>query len=134
MVNVHRSRLLASVPSYDVNGKGVYGIIEKTKRERVVVWCQNSIKKEPLGHVLYRVLMIAIGASLAAFAIERLLVPNKMIDGGIIGISLILDYLTPDEWRLLNFATLVILLNAPFMYFGYKQIGKTFMLSTILAS
>ncbi|MBB6284838.1 YitT family protein [Geobacillus subterraneus] len=89
-------------------------------------------KKEPLKRVLYRVLMIAMGASLAAFAIERLLVPNKMIDGGIIGVSLILDYLIPDEWRLLNFATLVILLNAPFMYFGYKHIGKTFMLSTIL--
>jgi uncharacterized membrane-anchored protein YitT (DUF2179 family) len=89
-------------------------------------------KKEPLKRVLYRVLMIIIGACLAAFAIERLLVPNKMIDGGIIGVSLILDYLIPNEWGLLNFATLVIILNAPFMYFGYKQIGKTFMLSTIL--
>ncbi len=110
----------------------MYGIIEKNEKGKGGSLAPKQHKKEPLGHVLYRVLMIAIGASLAAFAIERLLVPNKMIDGGIIGISLILDYLTPDEWRLLNFATLVILLNAPFMYFGYKQIGKTFMLSTIL--
>jgi uncharacterized membrane-anchored protein YitT (DUF2179 family) len=73
-----------------------------------------------------------LGASLTAFSIERLLIPNQIIDRGVIGISLILDYLIPDDWLFLNFATLVILLNAPFMYFGYKQIGKTFMLSSIV--
>ncbi len=55
--------------------------------------------------------------------------PNKIIDGGIIGISLILDYLTPNIWWL-SFSTLVVILNIPFMYSGYKQIGKTFMLSS----
>ncbi|BDG46495.1 hypothetical protein PspKH34_10560 [Parageobacillus sp. KH3-4] len=73
-----------------------------------------------------------MGASLAAFSIERLLIPNQIIDRGVIGIPLILDYLIPDDWLFLNFATLVILLNAPLMYFGYKQIGKTFMLSSIV--
>lgn len=33
-------------------------------------------------------------------AIELFLMPNKIIDGGIIGISLILDYLTPNIWWL----------------------------------
>ena len=62
-------------------------------------------------------------------AIELFLMPNKIIDGGIIGISLILDYLTPNIWWL-SFSTLVVILNIPFMYSGYKQIGKTFMLSS----
>jgi uncharacterized membrane-anchored protein YitT (DUF2179 family) len=73
-----------------------------------------------------------LGASLAAFSIEQLLIPNRIIDGGVIGNSLILDYLIPDDWSFLNFATLVVLLNAPFMYFGYKKIVKTFMLSSIV--
>jgi uncharacterized membrane-anchored protein YitT (DUF2179 family) len=75
--------------------------------------------------------MILLGASLAALSIERFLVPNKIIEGGIIGISLILDYILPEQVGFLNFATLVVLLNIPFMYYGYKQIGKTFMLSSV---
>ncbi len=68
----------------------------------------------------------------AAVAIELFLIPNKIIDGGIIGVSLILDYLTPNIWWL-SFSTLVVILNIPFMYSGYKQIGKTFMLSSTFA-
>lgn len=92
---------------------------------------QKQHKKESMAHVSYRLLLILLGASLAALSIERFLMPNKMIDGGIIGISLILDYVLPEKWGFLNFATLVVVLNMPFMYYGYKQIGKTFMFSSI---
>jgi uncharacterized membrane-anchored protein YitT (DUF2179 family) len=88
-------------------------------------------KKESIGHLFYRLIMIIIGAGLAAVAIELFLIPNNIIDGGVIGISLILDYIAPDSLSFINFATLVIILNLPFMYSGYKQIGKTFMFSSI---
>lgn len=84
--------------------------------------------KETKWKFLYRILMIVIGSGFAASAIELFLIPNQIIDGGIIGISLILNYLTP-----LSFATLVIILNLPFVYFGYKQIGKSFAVSTFIA-
>ena len=83
-------------------------------------------RKESKTHLIYRLFMIMIGAFLAAAAIELFLVPNQLIDGGIIGISLILDHLTA-----FNFAILVVVLNLPFMYYGYKQIGKTFAFSTL---
>ncbi|MBJ8005511.1 MULTISPECIES: YitT family protein [Bacillus cereus group] len=86
-------------------------------------------RKESVIHLVYRLVMIVFGAGCAAVAIELFLMPNKIIDGGIIGISLILDYLTPNIWWL-SFSTLVVILNIPFMYSGYKQIGKTFMLSS----
>ncbi|KEK26214.1 YitT family protein [Bacillus gaemokensis] len=89
-------------------------------------------RKESVMHLLYRLVMIVFGATCAAVAIELFLMPNKIIDGGIIGISLILDYLTPNIWWL-SFSTLVVILNIPFMYSGYKQIGKTFMLSSAFA-
>jgi uncharacterized membrane-anchored protein YitT (DUF2179 family) len=84
-------------------------------------------KKESIVHLIYRLIMIIMGAGLAAVSIELFLVPNDIIDGGIIGISLILDHLT-----LVNFAILVIILNLPFMYFGYTQIGKTFVISSLV--
>ncbi|WP_261129498.1 YitT family protein [Bacillus sp. Marseille-Q3570] len=84
-------------------------------------------KKESIPHLIYRFGMIILGAGLAALSIELFLIPNQIIDGGIIGVSLILDYLTP-----LNFAILVIVLNLPFMYSGYKQIGKTFAISSLV--
>ncbi|KHF31209.1 hypothetical protein LR68_00158 [Anoxybacillus sp. BCO1] len=52
-------------------------------------------KKETIGHLMYRVVMMTIGATLAALSIELFLVPNEIIDGGVIGISLILDRILP---------------------------------------
>lgn len=88
-------------------------------------------KKESAGHLISRLILIIIGAALAAMAIELFLIPNRIIDGGIIGVSLILDSITPDSLPFINFGTLVVVLNLPFMYYGYKQIGKTFMISSI---
>jgi uncharacterized membrane-anchored protein YitT (DUF2179 family) len=90
-------------------------------------------KKESLSHIIYRFIMLAIGSFLTATSIELFLMPNQIIDGGIIGISLIVDYITPDAVPFVSFATLVVILNIPFMYSGYKQIGKTFALSSMFA-
>ncbi|WP_456274017.1 YitT family protein [Bacillus sp. AK031] len=92
---------------------------------------QRIHKKESLIHLVYRFFFIIVGAGLAAMSIELFLIPNNIIDGGIIGISLILDYLISDKIPFLNFATLLVILNLPFMYSGYKQIGKTFVVSSL---
>lgn len=88
-------------------------------------------KRESFLHFIFRVIMILIGAGSAAVSIELFLVPNNFIDGGIIGVSLILDHLFMSN-PLLNFALFVVLLNIPFMIFGYKYIGKTFLISTVI--
>ncbi|WP_449295462.1 YitT family protein [Paenisporosarcina macmurdoensis] len=71
--------------------------------------------------------MIITGAVLMAMGIELFLVPNQLLDGGIVGISIILSHLTGVQIGLFIF-----LLNIPFFFIGYKQIGKTFALSTVL--
>ncbi|WP_440446431.1 YitT family protein [Neobacillus bataviensis] len=73
-----------------------------------------------------RVLLITIGAILMAVGLEIFLVPNNVIDGGITGISIMLSYLT--GWKIGIF---LFILNIPFFFIGYKQIGKTFALSTL---
>ncbi|GLJ02113.1 membrane protein [Bacillus pumilus] len=88
-------------------------------------------RKESVPHFILRIFLILVGAACAAVSIELFLVPNNIIDGGIIGISLILDYLFTDN-PFINFATIVVILNIPFMISGYKHIGKTFLVSTVI--
>lgn len=85
-------------------------------------------KKEPITHLLRRYIAMLIGATMAAASIELFLVPNAIIDGGIIGVSLILDYLTD-----LPFGILLVVINLPFLFFGYKHIGRNFFLSSIFS-
>ncbi|MFC0189897.1 YitT family protein [Fictibacillus aquaticus] len=76
--------------------------------------------------ILKRTVAIFLGALLMAVGLEIFLVPNKVIDGGIVGISIILSHLTQSPLGLFIFV-----LNIPFFYIGYKQIGKTFAISTL---
>ncbi|MBQ3425579.1 MAG: YitT family protein [Clostridia bacterium] len=66
-------------------------------------------------------LMIAAGAALAAFSIEEFLVPSTILDGGITGISMILDRVTP-----VGMSLYIIVLNLPFLVIGFKQLGIGF--------
>ncbi|MEH7076758.1 YitT family protein [Neobacillus drentensis] len=76
--------------------------------------------------ILQRILLITLGAILMSVGLEIFLVPNNVIDGGITGISIMLSYVT--GWKLGMF---LFILNIPFFFIGYKQIGKTFALSTL---
>lgn len=73
-----------------------------------------------------RLFILTLGAAIAAAALELFLVPNRIMDGGVIGLSMITAYLSGLPLGLLLFG-----LNLPFLYFGYKQIGKTFVLSSL---
>ncbi|WP_229506123.1 YitT family protein [Paenibacillus sp. 1001270B_150601_E10] len=77
--------------------------------------------------IIKRVIFISIGAVLMAVGLELFLVPNQMTDGGIAGISIILSHATG-----IPLGVFLFVLNLPFLIIGYKQIGKTFALSTLL--
>ena len=70
--------------------------------------------------------MIAIGAVVAAFALEALLVPCTILDGGVTGISIILNQLTG-----ISLSAFVFVLNIPFLIIGFKQMGKRFLVRGI---
>jgi uncharacterized membrane-anchored protein YitT (DUF2179 family) len=76
--------------------------------------------------VLKRGIFILLGAIMMALGIEVFLVPNMIMDGGIVGISIILYNLTD-----ISLGLFIFLLNIPFFFLGYKQIGKTFAISTV---
>ncbi|HET7579254.1 MAG TPA: YitT family protein [Bacillales bacterium] len=85
-------------------------------------------RKETKGKFFKRILFVPLGAVLVAVALEIFLVPNNIIDGGITGISILVSALTG-----IKFGWLLILFNLPFFYLGYKQIGKTFAVTTVSA-
>lgn len=82
--------------------------------------------KLPKLELLRRILFITLGASLVSVGLEIFLVPNHIIDGGIVGISIIVSHLSG-----LPLGIFLFLLNLPFLVLGYKQIGKTFAMSTL---
>lgn len=78
--------------------------------------------------ILEKVFFVTLGAFLAAFSIEVFFLPNQIIDGGIVGISMILHVVT--KWPL---AIFTFLFNIIFLVFGYNQIGRNFALTSIFS-
>ncbi len=73
-------------------------------------------------------LHILVGISLATFAMKGFMIPNRFLDGGVTGISILLH-----EIFHINISILVVLLNSIFIYLGYKKISKTFAVQTTIA-
>ena len=71
---------------------------------------------------------LTIGALIYAFAIEAFFVPSKIIDGGVTGISMILNTLTQKELGLF-----IVGINLPFIFLAFKKLGLRFLLSTFYA-
>lgn len=85
-------------------------------------------KKNKLLRETKRCIILFLGSIIYAAGLEIFLVPNNVIDGGVVGIAIMASYLTG-----LPLGVFLIVINIPFIYLGYKQIGKTFTLSTIFA-
>lgn len=77
---------------------------------------------------IVKYVILFIGSVIAACGLEFFLIPNQIIDGGVVGISILLSHLTG-----ISVSLFLVLLNMPFLYMGYKQIGKTFCISTLFS-
>jgi uncharacterized membrane-anchored protein YitT (DUF2179 family) len=73
-------------------------------------------------------LHILVGTALAVLAMKGFMIPNRFLDGGVTGISILIH-----EVFKVNISILVAVLNAVFVYLGYKRIGKTFAVQTTIA-
>lgn len=71
---------------------------------------------------------ITTGAMLSAFSIQTFLSPNMILDGGVIGISMIVSKITS-----LPLSIFTIILNIPFLLIGYKNLGKKFLIKAVYA-
>jgi uncharacterized membrane-anchored protein YitT (DUF2179 family) len=74
------------------------------------------------------VLLIITGIFSAAFGLKGFLIPNHFIDGGVTGISLLISTIT--GWPI---SVLIIVINMPFIWLGYKRINKLYAIKTLAA-
>lgn len=72
---------------------------------------------------LWEYFMLALGAAIAAFAIEEFLVPCTILDGGLVGISIMANNLTGVHLSILTLG-----LNIPFLIVGYRVLGRKFFI------
>ncbi|UMB53562.1 YitT family protein [Lutibacter sp. A80] len=81
-----------------------------------------------ISHSVREVFFILIGVVSAGFGLKGFLLPNSFIDGGAMGISLLISDVTGY-----SLSVLIVLINLPFIVLGYSNIGKQFALKSILA-
>jgi uncharacterized membrane-anchored protein YitT (DUF2179 family) len=86
------------------------------------------LPKKSKRRMLKRLFFLTLGAALVSVGLEIFLVNNNIIDGGITGISIMLAH----ELHM-PLGIFLTVLNLPFLFLGYKQIGKTFAFSTLFA-
>jgi uncharacterized membrane-anchored protein YitT (DUF2179 family) len=71
---------------------------------------------------------ILLGVGAASFGLKGFLLPNKFLDGGVMGISLLTNVVTG-----INLSYLVVLINLPFVVIAYTQVSKKFAFRTLIA-
>lgn len=89
---------------------------------------KKAVKKSPVLYKVLQFVFIILGAAIAAFAVEGILVPNSILDGGVTGISMILNYTI--GWKL---SLCIIVINIPFLYIGYRNMGWRFLIKAVLS-
>ena len=72
--------------------------------------------------------MIVGGMLSAGLGLKGFLLPNGFIDGGVTGISLLISEVTG-----IGLPLLIVCINLPFIYLGWRQIGRAFAFKTLLA-
>jgi len=73
-------------------------------------------------------MLIIMGMFSAGLGLKGFLLPNGFIDGGVTGISLLLREITG-----MQLSTLIVLINLPFIWLGYRLIDKTFAFKSLTA-
>lgn len=86
------------------------------------------IRRINISRTIKDILFISLGVASAAFGLKSFLLPNGFLDGGVVGISLLLNFET--GW---NLSYLLVLINLPFMVIAYTQISKLFAFKTLTA-
>ncbi len=73
-------------------------------------------------------ILIILGMLSAGLGLKGFLLPNGFIDGGVTGISLLASAVTH-----IDLPILIIVINLPFIYLGWRQIDRVFALKTLTA-
>lgn len=88
---------------------------------------EKQRRKKIRAKSIVRAIMVIIGGIIAAYGLETVLIPNSVSDGGVTGLSIVCSQLFH-----LPLGILIAVINIPFVWLGYKQIGKGFAFLSII--
>lgn len=77
-------------------------------------------------NTFFELFMIALGCAIYALSLDMISVPNKLADGGLSGIALLLRHF----WGI-NMGLTTLVLNIPLIILGYRFMGKRLLAYTI---
>ena len=83
---------------------------------------KTKSKLKSLKEYFIRYLFLTLGVFIVAFSLECFLLPNNIIDGGVIGISMMVNKITG-----MNLGFLIFIINLPFILLALKKFGVNFI-------
>lgn len=99
--------------------------MKKNKEKQIY---SKRIHKKKSAHYLKKYLLLTLGAVITSLGLELFLIPNDVIDGGVVGLSIMASYI----WHT-PLGIFLTALNIPFLYLGYRSMGHSFAFSSIFA-
>jgi uncharacterized membrane-anchored protein YitT (DUF2179 family) len=86
------------------------------------------IRRINMERMIKDTVFISLGVLSAGFGLKGFLLPNKFLDGGVMGISLLTNVITN-----ISLSYLVFFINLPFVVIAYTQVSKKFAAKTLVA-
>ena len=90
------------------------------------------VKSEQLQGIVFQrikeIILLSVGVCMAGIGLKGFLLPNQFLDGGAMGVSLLLNMMSGIDLSLL-----IVLVNLPFIIIGAKQISIEFAIKSIVA-
>lgn len=88
----------------------------------------TQVKRLILKRNLLNLLFITAGVIMASIGLKGFLLPNDILDGGAMGVSLLIHLVTD-----IRLSFLIVLVNLPFMILGARQFSPQFALKSCMA-
>ncbi len=111
--------------------KKVKHIIQNKELQSPKQFSYDELFKETVIEYIHKIkeyMFIIFGVASAGFGLSSFLLPNGFIDGGVTGISLLTSKVSG-----IDLSILLILINLPFLVMGYSQIGRGFVIKSLVA-
>jgi uncharacterized membrane-anchored protein YitT (DUF2179 family) len=86
------------------------------------------IRRITITRMVKDTVFVTLGVLSATLGLKGLLLPNDFLDGGVMGISLLVNLTTG-----VNLSVLIVIINFPFIVIGYTQVSKLFAVKTLVA-
>lgn len=92
------------------------------------LYMRKNWTNQSLGNYVKDALLLSLAVVLASVGLKGFLLPNQFLDGGVTGISLLVQ----AKWGW-DLSVLILVLNIPFVFLGYKQVNLIFAIKSALA-